>query len=115
MEHRLGMGEFSADIAHAAHKSGQPIPEGCEPPTIEANLVFYIEAFDTLKTCRTEVGIPWTAALEYARCYDIPLGHDFDFFWKAIHAMDKAEFKKQKDKAVANDRFEELRKKDEQT
>ena len=106
------MGGYAEQIAHAARKSGQPVPPGCEPATIEANLVFYVEAFDTLKTCRNGGYIPWTAALEYARAYQIPPGHDFDFFWKAIHSMDTAELSNHKEKREADEQFQRLREQD---
>lgn len=115
MDHRLGMGEFSKEVAHAARSSGQPIPEGCEQPSIRVDLVFFVEAFDTLATCRVGNYIPWTAARDFAKFYSIPFGEDFDFFWEVIHKMDEMEMADRNSKAVERERFREIQQKNGQT
>jgi len=114
MDHRLGMGEHSDDIARAARASGQPVPPGCDQPSIRADLVFFVEAYDTLSTCRIGGHIPWTAVLEYARCYGVSLDNGFDFLWKVIHSMDQMELKNKKNKVDADERFKKIREKDRQ-
>jgi len=71
-------------------KTGVP-KKIAEPPTLPSCLVFYYEAFLTLSSCRqvsmSEYRIPWTAANEYGKRYEM-LPFEFEDFWVLLSAMD---------------------------
>lgn len=100
------MGESGAQIARAHREQGLPVPPGYEEPTIARYLVFIIEAYDSLTSCRSGGMIPWTAVLKYAEHYCVK---DFDFFWLAIHAMDVADIAAERAMQKERTEFDKLK------
>jgi hypothetical protein len=72
--------------------SGVPFPGWERRPTLQANLVWVMQAFHELGTCRTSFGmtvgaIPWTAINSWVLVQEIA---DAERFTRLIRALDAA-------------------------
>lgn len=92
LQHELRFGKYEKQIREVAAKRGDPDPFS-KRTALRTSLLFYWNAFWDLNSTRPigfSIGaIPWTAADQYAKRYDLS-SNDFELFWAIINQLDFA-------------------------
>jgi hypothetical protein len=99
----LEQGPTEQFIIEQAIRNRVPIPDKiANAPILQPGLVFYYKAYLTLSSCRasgwTEGRIPWLAANEYAKRYDLD-EEEFDILWTLVCEMDTVYIRHQQKRA----------------